>query len=200
VHSDNRGTRSTAAIFGHPIHPMLVVFPIGFLVGALATDLAFWGTSDPFWARASKWLLGAGIVMGVLAAVAGLIEFVTISRVRSLAAGWVHFLGNATAILLSVWNLLHRMSSSDAGAGVVPFGVTLSAVVVVIFLITGWLGGELVFRHRIGMIDDKSEELSSAAGTPVERIPITGIDLSHAGKRKTTAAAPTLDDRSKLPM
>jgi len=118
VHSDNRGTRSTAAIFGHPIHPILVVFPIGFLVGALATDLAFWGTSDPFWARASKWLLGAGIVMGVLAAVAGLIEFVTISRVRSLAAGWVHFLGNATAILLSVWNLLHRMGSSDADTGV----------------------------------------------------------------------------------
>src|SRR6185312_11342319 len=50
-----------------------------------------------------------GIVMGALAAVAGLIEFVTISRVRSLAAGWVHFLGNATAILLSVWNFLHRM-------------------------------------------------------------------------------------------
>ena len=91
--SDFRGVRSTAAIFGHPIHPMLVVFPIGFLVGALATDLAFWGTSDPFWARASEWLLGAGIVMGALAAVAGLIEFVTISRVRSLAAGWVHFLG-----------------------------------------------------------------------------------------------------------
>jgi uncharacterized membrane protein len=154
VHSDYRGMRSTAAIFGHPIHPMLVVFPIGFLVGALATDLAFWGTSDPFWARGSKWLLGAGIVMGVLAAVAGLIELVTISRVRSLAAGWVHFLGNATAILLSIWNLLRRIGG-DPGAMVVPYGIILSAVVVGIFLVTGWLGGELVFRHRIGMIDDK---------------------------------------------
>ncbi len=65
--SDHRGVRSTAAIFGHPIHPMLVVFPIGFFVGALATDLAFWGTSDSFWARASEWLLGVGIVMGALA-------------------------------------------------------------------------------------------------------------------------------------
>lgn len=153
VHPDYRGAPSTAAIFGHPIHPMLVVFPIGFLVGALATDLTFWGTSDPFWARASEWLLGAGIVMGALAAVAGLIEFVTISRVRSLAAGWVHFLGNATAILLSVWNFLHRLGG-DPGAMVVPFGIVFSAVVVVIFLVTGWLGGELVFRHRIGMIDD----------------------------------------------
>jgi hypothetical protein len=90
------------------------------------------------------------------------------------------------------------MGSSDAGAVVVPFGVTLSAIVVVIFLITGWLGGELVFRHRIGMIDDKSEGLSSADGTSVERIPITGIDLSHAGGRKSTAA--TSGDRSKPPM
>ena len=176
---DHLGVRSTAAIFGHPIHPMLVVFPIGFLVGALVTDLAFWVTSDLFWARASDWLLGAGIVMGALAAVAGLIDFVTISRVRSLAAGWIHFLGNATAILLALWNLLHRMGG-DPGAMVVPFGIILSAVVVAIFLVTGWLGGELVFRHRIGIIDDESEALPSAAGAP-----ITGIDLSHAGGRRT---------------
>jgi uncharacterized membrane protein len=119
-----------------------------------------------------------------------LIEFVTISRVRSLAAGWVHFLGNATAILLSVWNLLHRMGG-DPGAMVVPLGIILSGIVVVIFLITGWLGDELVFRHRIGMINDRSETLPSAVGTP-----ITAIDLSHAGGRKTTV--PTPGDRSKL--
>ena len=65
--SDHRGVRSTAAIFGHPIHPMLGFSRVGFLVGALATDLAFWGTSDSFWARASEWLLGAEIVMGALA-------------------------------------------------------------------------------------------------------------------------------------
>ncbi len=51
---------------------MLVVFPIGFLVGALATDLAFWGTSGSFWGRASERLLGVGIVMGALAAVASM--------------------------------------------------------------------------------------------------------------------------------
>ena len=178
VPSDYRGVRSTAAIFGHPIHPMLVVFPIGFLVGALATDLAFWATSDSFWARASEWLLGAGIVMGALAAVAGLIEFVTISRVRSLVAGWVHFLGNVAAILLAFWNLLHRMGG-DPGVTVVPLGIILSAVVVVIFLVTGWLGDELVFRHRIGIIDDKTEALPSGAD-----VPIAGIDPSHAGGRR----------------
>jgi uncharacterized membrane protein len=152
--SDQLGVPSTAAVAGHPIHPMLVVFPIAFLVAALATDLAFWGTNDPFWARASTWLLGAGVVMGVLAAVAGLIEFLTISRVRSLAAGWIHFLGNAAAILLALANLLYRIDEG-LGAGVIPFGLILSAVVVAILLVTGWLGGELVFRHRIGVTTDK---------------------------------------------
>ena len=114
---DYRGTPSTAAIGGHPIHPMLVVFPIAFLVGALATDLAFWRTGDHFWALASEWLLGAGVVMGALAAVAGLIEFLTITRVRSLVAGWVHFLGNAAAILIALWNLLYRLGGDPSAGG-----------------------------------------------------------------------------------
>ena len=153
---DYHGTPSTAAIGGHPIHPMLVVFPIAFLVGALATDLAFWRTDDQFWALASKWLLAAGVIMGALAAVAGLIEFLTIRRVRSLAAGWVHFLGNAAAILIALWNLLHRLGG-DPSAMVVPYGIVLSAIVVALFLVTGWLGGELVFRHRIGIMNNTNQ-------------------------------------------
>jgi uncharacterized membrane protein len=78
--SDYQGTPSTAAIGGHPIHPMLVVFPIAFLVGALATDIAYWRTGGHFWALPSEWLLAAGLIMGALAAVAA-------SHVRSLIAG-----------------------------------------------------------------------------------------------------------------
>lgn len=153
---DYQGTPSTAAIGGHPIHPMLVVFPIAFLVGTLATDLAFWRTADLFWALASEWLLIAGVIMGALAAVAGLIEFLTIRRIRSLAAGWVHFLGNAAAILIALWNLLHRLGS-DPSVTIVPYGIILSAIVVAFLLVTGWLGGELVFRHRIGIMNNSSE-------------------------------------------
>jgi uncharacterized membrane protein len=152
-YSQPPGFRSTAAIGGHPIHPLLVPFPIAFLVGALLTDIVFWRTADLFWSRSSEWLIGAGLVMGALAAVAGLTDFLTISRVRSLAAGWVHFLGNAAALVLALWNLLRR-TSGEPGAAVVPNGIILSAVVVAIFLVTGWLGGELVFRHRIGVVGD----------------------------------------------
>jgi uncharacterized membrane protein len=135
---------------------VLVVFPIALLVSVLATDLAFWGTGNHFWARTSEWLLAVGVISGALAADLGMIEFTTISRVRSLVAARVYSLGNAAAIVISLWNLLYR-ADSDPSAAVIPFGISLSAVVVVLFLVTGWLGGELVFRHRIGIIDSKTE-------------------------------------------
>ena len=146
--------RSRAAIAGHPLHPLLVPFPIAFLVGALASDLAFWGSGDLFWARASEWLLGAGLVMGTLAAVAGLVDFLSIREARVGAVGWVHFLGNATAMLLALWNLVQRLNGDSTA--ILPGGVILSALVVAIFLVTGWLGGELVFRYRIAVIEPES--------------------------------------------
>lgn len=69
----------------------------------------------------------------------------------------------------------------DPDALVVPFGIILSAVVVVIFLITGWLGGEQVFRHRVGMIDDRSKTSPPAAGTPLpaSAMPADADDRAH---------------------
>jgi uncharacterized membrane protein len=161
IDDNGGGVPSTASILGHPIHPMLVPFPIAFLVGAFASDLAFWGTADPFWARASVWLVGAGLATGALAALAGLTDFLTIQRVRSLSAAWMHFLGNGAALLLSLWNLLHRLG--DPAAGVLPSGLILSLVVVAILLVTGWLGGELAYRHRIGMIGNAGEPRPAGA-------------------------------------
>src|SRR3954451_9989119 len=66
---------STAKLGSHPLHPMLIPFPVAFLVGTLATDFAFIGTGDGFWARASMWLIGAGVVMALLAALAGFADF-----------------------------------------------------------------------------------------------------------------------------
>src|SRR5512143_2250948 len=100
---------SRAAITGHPIHPMLVPFPIAFLVGALVTDLAYWGTGDSFWARSSLWLTGAGLVMGALAGSVGAIDFFGIRRARTLTMGWVHALGNVTAVVLALISLLIRL-------------------------------------------------------------------------------------------
>jgi uncharacterized membrane protein len=171
AHLEMQGVRSAAAIYGHPIHPMLVPFPIAFLVGALVTDCVFWGTGNPFWARFSHWLIGAGFVMGALAAVAGLIDFLSRERIRALSAAWVHFIGNAIALLLTLWNLVQRTGGDPAA--ILPLGIILSAIVVAVFLVTGWLGGELVFRHRIGLIEGEAPALARG----------TAPDVSYAGTR-----------------
>ena len=144
----DHGLRSTAAIAGHPIHPLLVVFPIAFLIGAFLSDLAFYGTSDSFWARASEWLVGAGLVGGAVAAVAGFIDFIASERIRSLSIVWYHFLGNAVALVLSAISLYLRVSGE--AVAVTGTELVLSILVVLIFLVTGWLGGELVFRYGVG--------------------------------------------------
>src|SRR5665811_2176974 len=66
--------KSTAQIAGHPIHPMLIPFPIAFFVGTFVCDLVYWQMSNPAWAAATLWLLGAGLVMATLAAVMGLYQ------------------------------------------------------------------------------------------------------------------------------
>jgi uncharacterized membrane protein len=144
------GVPSTAAIAKHPMHPALIVFPVAFLLTAFITDLVYWATDAAFWADASLWLIIGGLAMGLLAAIAGLVDFATIGRARAHLAGWIHALGNATAVALSLANLLLRLG--DAQTAVLPWGVVISAIVAAILGVTGWYGGELVFRHGIGVI------------------------------------------------
>jgi uncharacterized membrane protein len=145
--SDN--PRSTASIAGHPIHPMLVPFPIACFVGTLVTDIAYVKTLDLMWATFSVWLLTAGLVMAGLAAVAGLVDFIASPRIRQLRPAWIHVVGNVIAVVLSLVNAF--VHSRDGYTAVVPTGITLSAIVVLILLVTGWMGWEMVYRHRVGV-------------------------------------------------
>lgn len=155
IESDEReyrdsGVPSTVAIAGHPLHPLLVTFPIAFLTAPLATDLAYWFTQDLFWARVSVWLIGAGIVTGLIAAVTGLMDFLKIDRVRQHSAGWIHMVGNVAAIGLSLINFGLRWEN-QAGA-IVPTGLILSLIVATALGVTGWYGAELIYRHKVAVI------------------------------------------------
>jgi uncharacterized membrane protein len=101
------------------------------------------------WANMSAWLLTFGLIGAVLAAIAGLIDFISERRIRKLRAAWIHAVGNALAVILSIFNAF--VHSRDAYTSVVPTGLTLSAIVVLILLITGWNGWEMVYRHRVGV-------------------------------------------------
>lgn len=140
---------STAAIAGHPIHPIVVTFPIAFLIGALVTDMVYWIKKEMCWARMSFWLISGGLVTGITSAALGLLDFVTIRRARAHTGGWIHALGNGTVLLLSASNLAGRIPNPRET--VVPSGVILSALSSIILGITGWFGGELVYRHKIAV-------------------------------------------------
>ena len=147
-----RGVQSTAALAKHPIHPMLVPLPIGLLTAAAASDIGFWLTGDRFWARASRWLIGGGLATGGSAALFGLTDFVTLSRPRERPEGWLHAIGNVVVLALSAVSL--RLRLTDEQRAIVPWGLALSALSATILAVTGWLGGELSYRYKVGVIEE----------------------------------------------
>lgn len=89
--------------------------------------------------------------MGVLAAIAGLIDFLSNPVIRAQKPAWPHMLGNALVLVLSLFNA--PVHSRDAWTSVVPTGLILSTGVVIILLFTGWMGWSLVYRHRVGLAE-----------------------------------------------
>lgn len=144
--------QSTAKIAGHPLHPMLVPFPIAFFAGTLVADLAFSKTGDAFWFLATEWMLGAGVMMALLAAVAGFTDFLGDQRIRELSVAWWHFLGNLFVVLVEAFNWYRRYENGPDA--VVPTGVLLSLAAVLVLLVNGWLGWEMVYRKHVGVADE----------------------------------------------
>lgn len=144
------GVPSTVHIAKHPLHPLIVTFPIAFLTSALATDAAYWFLHDEFWARASFWLLLAGLITGLVAAATGMSDFLRIGRVREHSAGWAHMVGNVAALTLTAVNLGLRWN--DPVSGIAPAGILISLFVAALLGVTGWYGAELIYRHKVAVI------------------------------------------------
>lgn len=142
--------RSTARIATHPIHPMLVPVPIVCFIGALITDIMYAVTAEMMWADFSAWLLIVGLIIGVLAAIAGLIDFLSNRLIRAQMPAWPHMLGNIAVLVLAFFNVL--VHTRDAWTSVVPTGLILSIITVLILPVTGWLGWAMVYRHGVGVV------------------------------------------------
>ena len=143
--------RSTAKIATHPIHPMLVPFPIVCFILTFVCDILYTQGHTEL-ATASNWLLLIGLVFAALAAVAGLTDFLGEKRIQG-ADAIKHMLANVTAVVLEVVNLVLRWKNPDFIASA---GVYISLVVVLILLYSGWKGGDLVYRHGMGVGDSSN--------------------------------------------
>ena len=102
--------RSMAQIAGHPLHPMLIPFPIAFLTGTLVCDIVYSRTSDPFWAQMAYWLLIAALAMAGLAAIAGFTDFFGDRLIRATNAVCYHMIRNLTAVIVSLIDFWFRYS------------------------------------------------------------------------------------------
>lgn len=142
-------TESKIAVAGHPIHAMLVAFPIALATCTLGADLIYWWTGDLFWARAALWAAGMGFLFGVLAGIAGTVELLMVPGIRARASSWTHFV--IAVMLLSILgaNWGYRLTGYEAA--VLPYGLLLSLFAVGFTGFTGWHGGKLVFEYQIGV-------------------------------------------------
>jgi uncharacterized membrane protein len=139
--------RLTTRPRGRPIHKILVSFSAAYFAGALVTDLVYWQIPDVLWERFSIWLITAGLIMAGLAAIAYVIDLAGGRRIDSPA--WPRAVGYAIAVLLSLLNAF--VHSRDGYTAVVPTGLMLSGLVIVVLLLTAWVGGALLAnRHRVG--------------------------------------------------
>jgi uncharacterized membrane protein len=138
-------------IFKHPIHSLLVPIPIACFVGVLLTDLTYWWSADMMWADFSAWLVSVGVIFAYLAAIFGLIDFLSNRSIRAQPPAWPHAIGNVLLLILATLNMF--VHSRDAWTSVVPWGLALSAATVLILLFTVWMGQSMVYRHRVGVAE-----------------------------------------------
>lgn len=149
--------QSRAAIFGHPLHPVLIHFPVAALIGLVGSDAAWLLTGDYFWARAGLWLAGLGALGGWISGVAGLVDVATVWRIRRLITAWCHALLAVMLLSLASFNWLLRLGEPDAH--ILPWGVYVSLLTAALISVTGYLGGRLVYEYAVGV--DTEEAPSS---------------------------------------
>lgn len=149
-----------AKLMGHPIHQMLIVFPVGLLGMSVIFDLVYFATNEQIFEVVAYWMMVSGIVGGLVAAPFGLADWTKIPKdTRAKRVGAMHGLGNVVVLLLFVGSVLLRgdaMAIPSAAAYVCSFlGLGLA-------LVTAWLGGELVDQLGIGVREGANADAPSS--------------------------------------
>jgi uncharacterized membrane protein len=160
---------SRVKLLGHPIHPMLIVFPLGLFIMAVLADIAYMVIGHQSFAAVAYWDIAGGIVGGLVAAVFGLIDWLAIpSKTRAKSIGLYHGLANVVVVALFAVSWLERRPVEAHVPSLAAFALGLVAVA--LGGVSGWLGGELVGRLGVGVDDGAHLDApSSLSGAPARR-------------------------------
>lgn len=174
---------SRVKILGHPLHPMLIVLPLGLLSMAVLFDIVHLITGNTTFSIVAYWNIVAGLITGLLAAIFGLLDWLSIpSNTRAKAIGALHGGGNVLVVLLFAVSWWLRKDNLDYVPDMLAFVLGLAAFAVA--GLTGWLGGELVYRLRMGVDDGANLDApNSLSGKPAARIDGTDIPGSKTALR-----------------
>ena len=132
-----------ASIAKHPLHPMLVVFPIGLWVFSLISDFVFLLGGDARWNDVAFYTMAGGLIGAVLAAVPGFVDMFSISDKKVGKIAWNHMILNLIAVVIFAVDFYLRLRNPAGGT----FPVVLSVTGVLFIAVSGWLGGEMVYIH-----------------------------------------------------
>jgi uncharacterized membrane protein len=158
--------QSKARLLGHPIHPMLVVIPLGLFISAAVLDGLYYWRGNTLFAAISYYNIAGGIIGGLLAAAFGLVDWLAIpSGTRAKRIGLFHGAINVTMVMLFAAAWIARTALPDLAPTPLVLGV--EAVAIVMALVAGWLGGELVDRLGVGVDEGANLNASnSLSGRP----------------------------------
>lgn len=145
---------SRVKIFGHPIHPMLVAFPVAFYTAAMVCYLVYNGNGNPFWFKVALAANIAGVVMAVLAALPGFIDWLNIpQQTKAKSTGATHMVFNVVALLLFALNAYMLYGEWNNVQPVLRSALPLTIAGFVCTLVAGFLGWTLVQTYHVGVSD-----------------------------------------------
>jgi uncharacterized membrane protein len=172
---------------GHPVHPMLIVFPLGLLATAVIFDIIYLLSDHSQWTVAAYYMIGAGIIGGLAAAAAGWVDWFAIpAGTRAKRIGLWHGVGNVVVLGLFIvsW-VLRRGSPELPRTGAIVAGLCG----VVIAMVTGWLGGELVDRLGVGVDEGAHLDAPSSLTKTPAGANLGGSRSGYGGAERRTAAS-----------
>ncbi len=178
--------KSKASVSSHPIHPILIAFPVAFLTGALIFDVLSLIGGNQMFSQTAEYLLPAGLISTVVAAVPGLIDYLYTVPPESSAKKRAtrHALLNVAHLVLFTAAYLFRKNSDDPSRLII---ITLETAGTGLMMAAGWLGGTLVHRNQIGVDPRyafagrwKEERFRSASG----RLEVAREDELRPGQMK----------------